>query len=252
MRLLHGGFRALADLHHGDHRADGDDHAQGAQGRSHLVPPQGVHGRDERSRKQRRQGAASRQGRRCCGSRRGGWLRRGTASRRSAVAGATACRRVRQRRRGRSELRHAVGIAVSREPLPNRAVAPPARWRRHGVSVVVDLPVGDVDRARGKRRHVGIVRHQDDGDPFGVELLEHPQDLDAGVRIEVAGRLVGQDQRGPVHQRPGDGHALLLSARHLRRLVMRPGRPVPRDPAGPWPVRRASFGGGGAASNPTA
>ena len=39
--LLHGGFRSLADLHHGDHGADGDDDAQGAEGRAHLVSPQG-------------------------------------------------------------------------------------------------------------------------------------------------------------------------------------------------------------------
>ena len=49
---------------------------------------------------------------------------------------------------------------------------------------------------------------------------EHPQNVHAGVRVEVAGRLVGQDQRGLVHQRPGNGHALLLPARHLRRLVV--------------------------------
>ena len=30
--------------------------------------------------------------------------------------------------------------------------------------------------------------------PLGVELLEHLEDLDAGVRIEIAGRLVGQQE----------------------------------------------------------
>ena len=52
----------------------------------------------------------------------------------------------------------------------------------------------------GVSGHLGIVRHQDDGDSLGVELLEHPQDFDAGVRIEVARRLVGQHQRGAVDQ----------------------------------------------------
>jgi hypothetical protein len=37
----------------------------------------------------------------------------------------------------------------------------------------------------------------------------------AGVVVEVAGRLVGQQQRGPVHQRARDGHALLLAAGEL-------------------------------------
>ena len=54
-RLLHGDFRALADLGHGNHRAHADDHAQGGQGRAHFVPPQGAQGRAERGRNQRRQ-----------------------------------------------------------------------------------------------------------------------------------------------------------------------------------------------------
>ena len=68
--------------------------------------------------------------------------------------------------------------------------------------------------------HLGIVRHQDDGDSLRVELLEHPQDFDARVRIEIAGGLVGQNEHGPIHQRAADRHPLLLPARHLRRLVM--------------------------------
>ena len=43
--------------------ADGDDHAQGTQGGPHLVPPQGVHGRDERAGHQRRQRSAAAAGR---------------------------------------------------------------------------------------------------------------------------------------------------------------------------------------------
>ena len=55
----------------------------------------------------------------------------------------------------------------------------------------------------GVSGHLGIVRHQDDGDSLGVELLEHPQDFDARVRIEVAGGFVGQHQRGTVDQARG-------------------------------------------------
>ena len=40
--------------------------------------------------------------------------------------------------------------------------------------------------------------------------------------VEVAGRLVGQDDVGVVDQRPGDGHALLLAAGELRGPVVEP------------------------------
>ena len=35
----------FADLRHGDHGPHADDHAQGREGRSHLVPPQIAQGR---------------------------------------------------------------------------------------------------------------------------------------------------------------------------------------------------------------
>ena len=38
-------------------------------------------------------------------------------------------------------------------------------------------------------------------------------------RVEVAGRLVGEDQRRLVDQRPGDAHPLLLAAGELARQV---------------------------------
>ena len=41
-------------------------------------------------------------------------------------------------------------------------------------------------------------------------------------RVELAGRLVGQEEPRPVGERPGDGHALLLAARELVRPVPRP------------------------------
>ena len=105
----------------------------------------------------------------------------------------------------------------------------------------------------GVGRHLRIVRHQDHRDPLGVELLEHPQDFDAGVRIEVAGRLVGQEQGGVVDQGPGDGHPLLLAARHLRRFVVARARPAPPAPAERRASCRASAAGrAGAARSPAA
>ena len=61
----------------------------------------------------------------------------------------------------------------------------------------------------------------DDGDAvLRVELLEHAQHFLARARVQVAGRLVGEDQRRMVDQRARDGHALLLAAGELGGLVV--------------------------------
>ena len=61
----------------------------------------------------------------------------------------------------------------------------------------------------GVRRRVG---DHDDGRAFLVELAEHPHHLLAMRGVEVAGRLVGEDQLGLADQGAGDGDALLLAA----------------------------------------
>ena len=62
------------------------------------------------------------------------------------------------------------------------------------------------------------VRHLDDGRAFAIELLEQLHDLAALVRVEVAGRLVGEDERGLRDERARDADQLLLAARELRRV----------------------------------
>ena len=145
-------------------------------------------------------------------------------------------------------------------PAPLPAVGPLAaarlaggrrRRRRPRCVVALDQAVDDANRAMGEGRHLGVVRHQDHGDPLGVELLEHPQDFHAGVRVEIAGRLVGQDQRGMIDQRAADGHPLLLSARHLRGLVLGPvGQSHPRQQR--VAERRASPAAAAGGNNPAA
>ena len=51
--------------------------------------------------------------------------------------------------------------------------------------------------------------------PDDQQLLEQLHDLLAGRRVEVAGRLVGEEDAGIVDERPGDRHALALAARQL-------------------------------------
>ncbi len=57
--------------------------------------------------------------------------------------------------------------------------------------------------------------------PGGVdEMQQRVEHVLGGVRVEVAGRLVGEDETRLVGQRAGDGGALLLAARQLRRAVI--------------------------------
>src|SRR5277367_2027380 len=60
-----------------------------------------------------------------------------------------------------------------------------------------------------------LVGHDDDRVALLVEVLEQGEDLDAGLGIEVSRGLVRQDNRRPVDERPGDRHALALTAGKL-------------------------------------
>ena len=66
-----------------------------------------------------------------------------------------------------------------------------------------------------------VVGHQDEGDVAGgVEITEDIDDLLAGARVEIAGRLVGHQNGRPVGQRPGNGHPLLLAAGKLTGMMV--------------------------------
>ena len=58
--------------------------------------------------------------------------------------------------------------------------------------------------------------------PSSVQAFQQVEDFVGRRRVEVAGRLVGQDELGVVHQAAGDRHALLLAAGELRRPVVEP------------------------------
>ncbi len=58
--------------------------------------------------------------------------------------------------------------------------------------------------------------------PAVVEFLKQPHDFNARARIEIAGRFVGEHQFRPVHQRAGDGDALLLAAGKLAGMMVEP------------------------------
>src|SRR5574343_1230283 len=88
---------------------------------------------------------------------------------------------------------------------------PLLRFGQHAVTHQAD--------AVGVRGHVLVVGDQHDGVALLLELLEQRQDLGAGLRIERAGRFVGQDHRRSVDQGAGDGDALLLAAGQFARTM---------------------------------
>ena len=75
---------------------------------------------------------------------------------------------------------------------------------------------------RRPSRDVAVVGDQDDRPTRGMELAEDAHDLGAAGGVEVAGRLVGEQEGRLGDQRPGDGHPLLLAAGQLGRLVVEP------------------------------
>src|SRR6195952_1026956 len=63
----------------------------------------------------------------------------------------------------------------------------------------------------------GVVGGHQDGRAGPVDPVEQLHDADAGVGIEVAGGLVGDQDLRPVHERARDRHTLLLAAGKLVR-----------------------------------
>src|SRR5215813_6060794 len=72
------------------------------------------------------------------------------------------------------------------------------------------------------RRERDVVRHEHEGArEVPVHADEQGDDLLAGPRVEVARRLVRQEEAWPPGDGARDGHALLLAARELDGIVSR-------------------------------
>ena len=70
--------------------------------------------------------------------------------------------------------------------------------------------------------------HQNNGNPFLlVEILKQFHNLHARFGIEIAGGLIGQNQRRPIDQRARDGYPLLLAAGKLIGQMMATVLPIP-------------------------
>src|SRR5215831_8932107 len=84
-------------------------------------------------------------------------------------------------------------------------------WRNLARSPL-DEPVDAV----GPPRELRIVRGDEEREPtLSGQAQEQIENHLARLRIEVAGRLIGQDELRPVDERAGHRHPLLLAARQL-------------------------------------
>ncbi len=84
-----------------------------------------------------------------------------------------------------------------------------------------ELALFEVQRPLRAFGRVRIVRHHHDGlAVLLVERLQQIEDLVAGLAIEIAGRLVAEQQRRIGHDRARDADALLLAAGQLPRVVL--------------------------------
>src|SRR5215203_1604933 len=71
--------------------------------------------------------------------------------------------------------------------------------------------------------HLPVVGRDQDGCAYAVDPVQELHYTDAGSGIEVASRLVGDEDGRPRYEGPGYGYALLLAAReHFGELVLLP------------------------------
>ncbi len=90
----------------------------------------------------------------------------------------------------------------------------------NGFDVGINVAIEHVDDAGGINCEIWVVGDHNNSIAFGVdgfELLHHDV---GGTGIEIAGRLVGQDDFWVGNERASDGGALLLPARELGRHVI--------------------------------
>src|SRR5690606_25415523 len=118
----------------------------------------------------------------------------------------------------RSRLSHKEILPTQRFPRTRglgstSALLPKHRVRYDSPVDQFDLPIAGLGQAR-------IVRHQQHGAAeVGIEMSEEFEHAGRAVRVEVSGRFVREQQRGPRDKRARNGHALLLTARELAWLL---------------------------------
>src|SRR5262245_17027712 len=105
------------------------------------------------------------------------------------------------------------------------SMTPPRRSGRYAAGAGFDVLVDDaaveqMDGAVGMAGEARVVRHHADRGAVAVEVPQQLHHRVAVPRVEVAGGLVGEQDRRLAHERPRHRHALLLAARELAGQVL--------------------------------
>src|SRR5688572_13032141 len=109
-------------------------------------------------------------------------------------------------------------------------IAAAVRWSRGIIGppgilrVTDDEAIAQMNRSFSAARDPALVGDEHDSVARRMQSIEQGQNLGAGGAVQVAGRLVREQQRGLRDQRPGDRDALALSAGEFRGSM---GRTIP-------------------------
>ena len=109
------------------------------------------------------------------------------------------------------------------------------------ISALDRLSVAQPDRPFGEARYIRIVRHKHQRGPGAAIQFEHDLDDSAArLGVEIAGRLVGEKNLGPIDKSAGQRDALLFAAGKLGRIMIDAlGQPDPLEQI--QPELRARF-----------
>ena len=103
------------------------------------------------------------------------------------------------------------GVRCNRHSLGNRHLSDRHR-SQVGAALLVQLPILNADHAAGGGGNLRVVGNHQHGTAGGINALKNLNDLGAIVAVQVAGRLVGKNQRRARGEGTSNGAALLLAA----------------------------------------
>src|SRR5580698_9158033 len=112
---------------------------------------------------------------------------------------------------------------------PRDVSTPKKRLRRDaGAEILPALPLAlvagyhtvfNVDHAMRVLRDIAFMGDKNDRVALGLQTVKQRHDLDTGLRVEVSGGLIGQNDGRFVDQRARNGHTLPLTAGQFIRLM---------------------------------